>query len=315
MRISMNAKRMQGSWGGLNQFANALEDRLVADGHYVTRTLEPGLDVIFILVAQPELSMCSYHPGYIGEYRKTNNPVVVHRINTCDEQRGKDLGINRAVLAANQHANATVFVGKYIQQMYDGKGIKGQLSVIRNGADESVFNPDGRAVYDGTGPLKIVTHHWSTNAMKGFDTYQWLEEQLKDRTDIEFTYIGRLPEGMHLTRHVQPTHGQDLASKLKEHHLYLTASLMESGPNHPVEAMRCGLPVFYEIGPGAMREYCDPKWSRGFSRHELMGLLEFHKNKQAYDMLHEAVLECDMSSAKCANEYTELFMGLLEERN
>ena len=38
--------------------------------------------------------------------------------------------------------------------------------------------------------LKIVTHHWSANLMKGFDIYKDFDDLIaKKLNDIEFTYI------------------------------------------------------------------------------------------------------------------------------
>ena len=51
---------------------------------------------------------------------------------------------------------------------------------IRNGADESVFNRQGKIPWDGRSPLKIVTHHWSDNRMKGADCYELLDRWLAD---------------------------------------------------------------------------------------------------------------------------------------
>ena len=40
-------------------------------------------------------------------------------------------------------------------------------------------------------PLKLVTHHWSTNINKGYDTYYKLWKYLKDLPNISFKFIGR----------------------------------------------------------------------------------------------------------------------------
>ena len=51
--------------------------------------------------------------------------------------------------------------------------------------------------WDKKGPLKLVTHHWGGNYMKGFDIYKKLDSLLSSKKlqkRIKFTYIGNLPE-------------------------------------------------------------------------------------------------------------------------
>ena len=43
--------------------------------------------------------------------------------------------------------------------------------------------------------LSVVTHHWSNNEKKGFDIYRKIDQLIEDKMlDIDFTYIGRLPD-------------------------------------------------------------------------------------------------------------------------
>ena len=43
--------------------------------------------------------------------------------------------------------------------------------------------------------------------------------------------------------HIPPLSGVKLASKLKENHLYITASKNEPSGNHHIEAAQCSLPI------------------------------------------------------------------------
>ena len=49
LRISINARRIEGPYGGGNQFANTLEKYLRSKGHEVFRKLVPNLDLILIV--------------------------------------------------------------------------------------------------------------------------------------------------------------------------------------------------------------------------------------------------------------------------
>ena len=64
---------------------------------------------------------------------------------------------------------------------------------------------------------------------------------------IQFSYIGNLPHNFEFKNSIkiQPLHGARLANKLKENHIYITASQNEPSGNHHIEAAQCGLPIMY----------------------------------------------------------------------
>ena len=56
-----------------------------------------------------------------------------------------------------------------------------------------VFHPKGGVIWNKQEPFRLVTHHWSSNFLKGFDVYQRLDEMLGIdpwRGRFEFTYVG-----------------------------------------------------------------------------------------------------------------------------
>ena len=318
MRISINANKIDGPYGGGNQFANALEKYLSAKGHEIFRTLVSNIDVILIVSSKTHPVTTSYTIEEISEYTKLNpNTIVVQRINTCDEQRGRDLGINRALLDANRLADYTVFVSSFIQELYKkhGMDMSKPYGIILNSADEEIFNPMGSAEWDGKEKLKIVTHHWSTNYMKGFDIYERLDQLLdispfKDL--FEFTYIGNIPLGVDFknTQVIPPLYGPELASAIKQHHIYLTAARHEPGGNHYVEAMQCGLPVLF-LRSGSLPEYCAPYGVEFTLVNFEEKLLEI---REKYKELRQRVLKCPYSATRMTSQYEDLFKKLVIER-
>ena len=318
LRISINANRIEGPYGGGNQFANTLEKHLCSQGHEVFRKLAPDLDVILILAAQKELRITSYDIEAIADYVMLNpNTIVVHRVNTCDEPRGADLGINRAVLQANRLADHTVFISSFVKELFRKHGIDltKPHDVILNGADERTFEPRGRSEWQPRQRLRIATHHWSTNYLKGFDIYERLDQMLgvePFRDLFEFTYIGNIPLGVSFqnTSVIPPLFGSDLAQALKKQHVYLTAVRHEPAGMHHIEGMRCGLPVLY-LHSGALPEYCAP-YGIGFT------LVDFEKRllemRERYLDLQETVLDCPYTGSRMAAEYEALFQDLVAER-
>ena len=105
--------------------------------------------------------------------------------------------------------------------------------------------------------IKVITHHWSTNPKKGFDFYSYIDKNM-DSLDINFTYIGRLPEGFSFknANYLPPMEMDSISKELENSDIYLTASLEEAGANHVLEALAVGLPVVYHSGGGSIVEYC-----------------------------------------------------------
>ena len=83
----------------------------------------------------------------------------------------------------------------------------------------------------------------------------YLEDEM---LDIDFTYIGRLPDDFRYKNinYVTPKDVEFLSKHLPEYDVYLTASREEAGANHVLEAMAAGLPVIYHADGGSIPEYC-----------------------------------------------------------
>lgn len=318
MRISFNLRRVDGPYGGASQFVANLEEHLTKKGHEVFRHLPDGLDAIVIVSSQTYPLSTAYTIDAIGNYTfRQPNTLVVHRINTCDEQRGNDLGINRAVFRANRLADHTVFVSKFIEDLYRAQGLDpaGASSVILNGANDDIFHPRGRSEWKEGAKLRLVTHHWSSNYLKGFDIYERLDALLGEapHNDLfEFSVIGSVPLGVRFCHARVEEHQTTttLADILRQHHLYVTAARNEPGGNHPIEAMRCGLPVLY-LRSGSLPEYCGT-FGLEFTLVDFEArLLEA---RQRFPELRRAVLNCPFGAEDMATQWEGLLTRLVGER-
>ncbi|MEK9570670.1 MAG: hypothetical protein VW124_16750 [Paracoccaceae bacterium] len=262
-KIAIGHKIQAGPYGGGNAFVRVLTDTLVRSGHQVFFELEQG-DLDFIVMTDPRSRSpnVTFAAGSILDYLKKNpRTLVIHRINECDERKGTKT-MNPRLRLANYCADHTVFVGSWLKNLnLVFRREQKSNSVILNGVDTEIFHPRGYLSWEGSGPLKLVTHHWGGNWMKGFDVYEKLDAMLASpewRNIIEFTYIGNLPPGF-LFRHatyMKPISGQALACALRANHVYVTGSINEPGGNHQIEGGACGLPLLYR-NSGCMPEYCD----------------------------------------------------------
>jgi glycosyltransferase involved in cell wall biosynthesis len=318
LHISINARKIEGPYGGGNQFANTLERYLTDRGHKVFRKLVSELDLILIVSSQKDLKITAYDIDDVMDYISlSHGTIVVHRVNSCDEQRGSNLGINEATLKMNQTAGYTIFISSFLKNLFckNGMDTKKPNRVILNGADEDVFHPQGQSQWDSSKKLSILTHHWSSNYMKGFDIYERLDQLLEFKPFkalFEFTYIGNIPMGVSFknSKVIPPTSGIALAGHLRKHHIYLTAARNEAGGMHHIEGMRCGLPVLY-LRSGALPEYCAP-YGIGFTLTNFEEkLLEMYK---AYPQLKEKVNKCPYTGTWMAAQYEKVFLQLFRNR-
>ena len=152
-------------------------------------------------------------------------------------------------------SNFVIFPSDWARRAIQFKGKN--YSIIENAPLSDFFeNRSKNNIQDGK--LKIVTHHWSNNKMKGFDIYEKLGDYCLKNSSVEFTYIGRYSEefsknGINV---VEPKDVNFLKKELPKNHVYLTASMYEAGANHVLEGMAAGLPVVYRSSGGSINEYC-----------------------------------------------------------
>lgn len=321
MKVCIGYRVVDGPWGGGNSFFSGLVRYLSSVGHEVVNTLDDQ-DIDIIVLSDPRFGRqnrsvpFSYKQAWRYARKVNTSCVIVHRINECDERKNTT-GMNAKLKKCNRFADFTVFVGSWLQSLDIWGGPENMpMKVILNGSDTEIFNPDGFRPWSGKGPLKLVTHHWGGNWMKGFDVYDQLDKMLRSprwSNKIEFTYIGNLPKAYRFenARHVSPIAGSELASALKNNHAYVTGSINEPGGNHQNEAVQCGLPIMY------LESGCMPEYLSGFglgykSAEDFESKLEEFISE--YDYWKDRALHYPNSLDRTCAEWVKLFEELFDRR-
>lgn len=318
MKVAIGYHIQDGPWGGGNQFARSLAQALESRGDQVRFDLgDKDIDVIVLTDPRERSPSVSFGAGAILRYLLLRNPraLVVHRINECDERKSTR-HMNLLLRRANYVADHTVFIATWLK----GLGVwrhETPCSVVLNGADTHFFNPSEHRAWDGCEPLRLVTHHWGGNRLKGFDVYETIDRLLIDPAwagRIVFTYIGNLPTDVRLpnTRYLSPLSGDALGRELASHHVYVTGSVNEPAGMHHIEGALCGLPLIYR-NSGALPEYCD-----GFGLYfdhaaEVPGLIQ--RLMTDYPTLCAAMETYASTADRMCSTYIELFERLLAERD
>jgi glycosyltransferase involved in cell wall biosynthesis len=317
MKVAIGYRLQEGPWGGGNQFARSLAETLQCRGDVVRFDLaDSDVDIIVLTDPRARSSSVSFGAGAVLRYLLLKNPraLVVHRINECDERKGTRR-MNLMLRHANYCADHTVFIASWLKDL-DVWERDTPSSVILNGADERIFNRSLYTRWHGHGPLRLVTHHWGGNRMKGFDIYEILDRLLTQdewKKQIEFTYIGNLPAGFSFTnaRYLLPMHGDALARELSSHHAYVTASVNEPAGMHHIEGAMCGLPLLYRRS-GALPEYCDG-FGIGFDGADFVAALR--QMLVQYASYAEQMASYSHTAEHMCDEYIALFDEMLAQRN
>ena len=316
MKIAIGHKLISSSWGGGNQFVSSLVKSSQKKGHEITFDLKDS-DIDIILLTDPR----SYNAGTTFGSLETilylifrnKKALVVHRINECDERK-KTHHLNMLLKLANYSADYTVFIASWLRNLDLWQKYK-PSKVILNGGDKDIFKNYTNNFWDGISPLKIITHHWSPNIMKGFSVYKKLDDLIslsEWKNKIEFTFIGNLPKGFKFinSKHISPMNGHELGRELSKHHLYISASINEPAGMHHIEGILCGLPIIYR-NSGALPEYCKD-YGISFENQDFVpALKEIIKD---YPKFKKNIIYYPHNSERMTDEYLNLFSQLIKNR-
>jgi glycosyltransferase involved in cell wall biosynthesis len=177
--------------------------------------------------------------------KKFPSKVFIHRIDgPLRTYRPKEAFFDRLIFQTNRFvADGTIWQSKWSQQQNkDLFSYKCPFeTVIYNAPDEKVFNKQGKLAFDKNNKIKIIAVSWSISALKGFDIYKFLDENL-DFKKFQMTFVGRSPVEFKNIKLMGQMEQADLAKQIKQHDIFITASKIESCSNALIEALSCGLP-------------------------------------------------------------------------
>jgi len=317
-KIAIGINIQEGPWGGVNPAGKAISSFLRDKGWEVVYNLsDPDIDLILLICPRENSQSSSFNDKDILKYLIFKNPnaIVVHRINECDERK-RTTDVNKRLIEANYVADHTVYISSWLKDLFKTHGIEDKpYSVILNGGDINIFNRKGSSIQSDGEKLKLVTHHWGANYLKGFDIYTRLDKLFNYSTysdKFEFTYIGNMPDDIKFrnTKCISPKSGEDLTMELKKNHVYLTASQNEPAGMHHIEGALCGLPLLYRES-GALPEYC-----KGYGISFTFENFEEKLNEMLvqYDSFKNKMDSYSHNSEKMCVGYYNVFIKLLENR-
>ena len=314
-KVAFNMYPASGPWGGSSPFVNQFKAFLEWRGYQVSFQLDPSVDLVVLIDPRQDLQNKSFGMEEIRKIKKEKPEIkILHRINECDQRKATSF-MDPLLAEANRIADYTVFISEWLRDYHADRwfDVKRPYSVVYNGADPRIFHPIGTTIYNGSGTFRLVTHHWSDNPLKGFPTYQKLDELIHsgELNDMEFWVIGRWPDSISwkAARTFPPTHGRDLAEKLRTCHAYLTASLWEPCGMHHVEGAQCGLPLIYHEDGGGIVE-AGKKYGVGFKNNVKDAVLQLQGE---YAQFRNRLVHNLPSGDRMCLDYSEIIQSLLSQ--
>lgn len=314
--LAINMRSTSGPWGGSSTFVAQFRSFLRARGWRVIYHLEPSVDAILIIDPRDDLQLKAFGMPEIIAHKKAHpRTLIMHRINECDQRKGTSF-MDPLLAEASKHVDFTFFIAEWLRDYHAERwfDIKRPHEVIYNGADSGVFHPIGQSQWKPGQPMRIVTHHWSDNPLKGFDAYEEIDRLITDGKlpGFELWIIGRWPASIQWksAKTFPPLAGRALAEKLRECHLYVTATKWEPCGMHHVEGAQCGLPLaFHEDGGGVVE--AGLRYGVGFRDNVAEVLIAM---RDRYAELHRQVLQRMPSGDRMVLHYAEVVQRLLAER-
>ena len=233
-------------YGGGNQFMLALKGALERrDITVVVNKFSPAVDV--------HICNSAWFDAKRFEEQSKDRPIrMIHRIDgPVTLYRGEGSDEDQRIFDLNRRfASATVFQSAFSYFKSVALGFQAASpTVIHNSVDHAIFHPRGRRTSAGNGKIRLISTAWSDNPRKGGPFYKWLDQHI-DFTRFEYTFVGRVQQQFTNIRHMEPQGSDSLARILRDHDIYITASLHEPCSNALLEALACGLPALYRNDGG-----------------------------------------------------------------
>lgn len=313
--VAFNMRPTSGPWGGSSPFVEQLAAYLRNRGYQVIFDLNDNVDVAVLIDPRQEAANRVFSVDDVSHLRASQPRLrVLHRVNECDQRKGTDF-MDRLLAEANVIADYTVFIAEWLRDYHAERwfDVTHPHSVIYNGADPRIFHPVDSARWDGVQPLRIVTHHWSDNPLKGFAEYEALDAAIAEGEvdNMELYIVGRWPDSIHwrAAKTVAPLHGYKLAQILKSCHIYITASRWEPCGMHHVEGAQCGLPLLYHKDGGGIVE-AGRRYGIEFG-DDIVGSL--NQIKTRYNEFREKVLDHPPSGDRMSLSFADIIQRLITE--
>lgn len=245
MLISIVFNFSDGPWGGGNQFLKSLRKSFIEK-----RVYTPDIKKSDVIIFN------SHHNLYkVAQFTLFYpNKTFIHRVDgPIFLIRNQDREIDDLIFYINQKlADGTIFQSQWSKEncIKQGMGITNNFSIIPNAPNNLFFHPpETKKRFTRKVKIKVIMTSWSKNPAKGFNIYEYLDNNA-DFNKYSFTFVGNSPVQFKNIEIIDPVESKTLGNILRNHDLFLTASLNDPCSNSLIEALHCGLPALVRNSGG-----------------------------------------------------------------
>ena len=157
--------------------------------------------------------------------------------------------------------------------------------------------------------IRIMTHHWSNNSLKGVDEYNEIGNLLKKEKyrNVKFFYMGRPSAKLNksLISVIPPHETESVIKELDKSDIYVTASKFETGGNHVVEAIARNLPVIYHELGGGINSICR-------SNKDVLKFDCIERFEQILDNLLQSGCKNNIKFNNCLEDVCDQYIEIME---
>lgn len=246
MKIYLAYNIIDEPYGGANQFFSSLKKEFKARG------------VLAVTPAEADVVIFNSHtlggkkgngPATITKLKyRFPNTIFIHRVDgPVSVYRGdsKYRFVDEIIFKLNSDiADGTVYQSEWSRQanLDLGKYPTEFAKTILNAPDQAIFYPpQGKKDFTNR-KIKLIASSFSNHPNKGFPVYEWLDQNL-DFSRYAMTFVGNSPIQFQNIQQISAVAPAELATLLREHDIYLTASQKDPCSNALIEALHCGLPA------------------------------------------------------------------------
>ena len=237
MKINILWQFKNEAWGGGNQFLKVLRSYFIDAGCYCEDPLEADV----VLVNSKE---------FLSEamvLKKRHSKICIHRIDGIfsiyrgGHERYNDL---RVYDFTENYADGIIFQSNWSMSASKKNGMKSHNKevVICNCSDPKIFYKTSCANSRLSSLVRLITTAWSDNQKKGFETYQYLDDNL-DFNRYEYVFVGRSPLVFKNIKMTGVLTSEGIANELRKSDMFVTATEDDTCSNSLIEGLSCGLPA------------------------------------------------------------------------
>jgi len=271
---------VKGPWGGGNRTLESLERILKERGHKITFDINSDYDIIYCHDPKPD-GNTGLRYEHLLHVKNTRNIPIIQRVGDVFYHRGEQY--TQYLKETLKYSDIVTFISSWSAKFLDIE-INNKTTFIHDLRPPSIFYRV-KKVNKQSDKIRIFTHHWSNNSLKGLETYSFIDnivgkKQYKD--DFEFYYLGRVNKNFNPvnTTVIGPFDTEGVIDELDKADIYITASKFETGGNHLVEALARDIPVLYHSDGGGICSLCKEFGYVFHNNDELLKLIEDFKSKK-----------------------------------